>query len=169
MKKISFSEKYGLHDAVLSGQKTMTRRISTKPLYRVGEVVAVAQRYKDAGVMFIPEEDEEFGCHNFPAEQTYGWTNKMYVRARLENLQEITDDECINELELEHVSVEMNMGKYQTKWVYQMLWEDKLGNTKVYYHESPRVVFETMIDKILGKGTWERNPKVWVYDFQLIK
>lgn len=29
--------------------------------------------------------------------------------------------------------------------------------------------FACLIDKMSGKGTWESNPYVWVYDFELIK
>ena len=66
MKKIMFNDKHGLTQAVLEGRKTQTRRIllphTVQELrngndyqevimlysgYKVGEVVAVAQRYKD--------------------------------------------------------------------------------------------------------------------------
>ena len=53
MKKIMFSDKIGLTEAVLKGKKTMTRRIvNPQPifrhnsLYKVGEVVAIAQSYE---------------------------------------------------------------------------------------------------------------------------
>ena len=63
MKKIMFSDKYGLTQAVLKGRKTQTRRmpfwgnlglISLPPRqliaaakYNIGEEVAIAQRYED--------------------------------------------------------------------------------------------------------------------------
>lgn len=31
-----------------------------------------------------------------------------------------------------------------------------------------RRIFASLIDKINGKGTWERNPYVFVYEFELI-
>lgn len=171
MKKISFSERYGLHQAVLSKEKTMTRRLAhTKgPLYSVGEVVAISQRYKEAGVDFIPEEDEEFGCYNFPADQTPGWTNKMFVRAdlmphhirivniKLETLQGITDEDCMKE--------------GITSWIcrrkrsYGFFDE---ANDKFIPQSTPREAFASLINKISGKGTWESNPLVWVYEFELI-
>lgn len=80
MKKIIFSDKYGLTQAVLEGRKTVTRRIIPREFftlmwdidddtlvcennfgdfidirnskyakYKLGEVVAVAQNYKDCG------------------------------------------------------------------------------------------------------------------------
>jgi hypothetical protein len=37
------------------------------------------------------------------------------------------------------------------------------------YFESPREAFAALFDRIHGKGAWERNPFVWVYDFVLTK
>ena len=34
---------------------------------------------------------------------------------------------------------------------------------------TPQEAFAILIDKINGKGTWESNPYVWVYDFELVK
>lgn len=183
MKKIMFNDRYGLTEAVLSGRKTQTRRIckGQRSNYCGGEVVAIAQSYKDAGVFFLPEEDAEFGCYSFPADLTPGWINKMFVRAdlmphhiriadvRAEHLQDISDEDCIKDLGLAYVPHDMGYGKVQTEWVYQFLWEDKLGRTKEYNQRSPKAVFSVMIDLICGKGTWESNPDVFVYDFELVK
>lgn len=69
MKKIMFNDRYGLTQAILSGSKTQTRRIVPKdtPLgnwketegkacLRVGEVVAIAQSYKNE-----PKEKKDNG------------------------------------------------------------------------------------------------------------
>ena len=34
---------------------------------------------------------------------------------------------------------------------------------------TPQDAYEILIDKVSGKGTWERNPYVFVYDFELVK
>lgn len=152
----------------------MTRRNAhtDSPLYSVGEVVAISQRYKDAGVNFIPEEDDEFGCYDFPAEQTPGWTNKMFVRADLmphhvrivnvkrERLQDITDEDCMKE-GLKWWTKDNTLFKYDLADGFEMFkWCDKPHN--------PREAFAALIDKISGKGTWESNPEVWAYEFELI-
>ena len=31
-----------------------------------------------------------------------------------------------------------------------------------------REAFKALIDKVSGKGTWDRNPLVYVYEFELI-
>lgn len=221
MKKIMFSDKYGLTESVLSGIKTQTRRIVSERLwdrwtdyedfcnsvgvgdipttcqyykeedffldnspYKVGEVVAVAQSYSD----FMPTDKilyrsvpEVNGYLKQKASELKGWSNKLFVHAdlmphqiritnvRAERLQDISDEDCIKELGLEHVSVDMGFKTYQTHFVWQMTWEDKLGSARQYYHTSPKEVFEVMIEKIMGRGIWEENPWVFVYDFELVK
>lgn len=153
MKKISFSEKYGLHQAVLSGRKTMTRRISinTKPLYKVGEVVAIAERYRD----IIEDTDprrKELVKHA-------GWDNKMYVAAALmphhvritsvkeERLRDITPEDCKKE------------GVFHCKFP---------GKEIFFSAETPQSLFRILIECISGRGIWSENPSVWVYEFELI-
>lgn len=219
MRKICFSERYGLHQAVLKGNKMQTRRIvpkseldrmeeynrlynestleALKPSelveqffftekigkfpYKIGDVVAIAERYKDAGINFIPEEDDEFGCYNFPAEQTTGWTNKMFVRAdlmphriritnvRVERLQDISEEDCIKE---GVVKIEKKIPTQAPQFITsfypcQSLKDDadKLGWGRTY--DSPQKAFAVLIDRISGKDTWKSNPLVYVYDFTL--
>lgn len=143
MKKIMFNDKFGLTDDVLKGRKTMTRRIVQEkylriyedmsrlgqpchPLeewlirkaaaYKVGEVVAVAQSYKDLKLSYIPHIDEpDFKTCTKHAPQwgnprgMKGWSNKMFVRAdqmpnkiritdiKVEKLQDISDGDCFKE------------------------------------------------------------------------
>ena len=149
------------------------------PKYKIGEVVAVAQSYKDAGVKFIPEDDDEFGCYKFPAEQTKGWDNKLFVRAdlmphhirianvRVERLQDISDEDCIME-GVREVCVNNNWGNSASHWEFQVSYEDKLGRTKLLRGFTPQEAYAALIDRISGKGTWESNPFVFVYDFDVV-
>lgn len=186
MKKILFNDKYGLTQAVLDGRKTQTRRILgyenytqryiekiavSDAKYKLGEVVAVGQSYKDAGVHFLPEEDDEFGCHNFPAEQTNGWTNKLFVRAdlmshriritnvRVERLQDISDEDCLAEGIIHAWTTNDGTKIYHTP------------HTKRGYLSTnvAQEAYAALINKISGKGTWDSNPFVFVYDFELVK
>lgn len=188
MKKILFNDKYSLTQAVLDGRKTQTRRILgyenyaqryiekiavSDAKYKLGEVVAVAQSYKDAGVHFLPEEDDEFGCHNFPAEQTNGWANKMFTRAilmphririanvRVERLQDISYDDCLAEGVIKEWHAPACRNYYYIPNVVVKRRDD--------VYETPREAYAALIDNIAGKGTWERNPYVFVYEFELLK
>lgn len=170
MKKIMFSDKFGLTEAVLSGRKTMTRRICPdgtplgnwaetvkKSRYQVGEVVAVAQRYRD----FI------LNPISIPADM--GWFNKLFVRAdlmphqiritnvRVERLQDISAEDCITE----GIWLAENVGFQGVSY-----WYPNLCNSKF---KTPREAYAALIDRISGKGTFESNPYVFVYEFELIK
>lgn len=191
MKKIMFNDRYGLTEAVLSGSKIMTRRICKeqywsfsdlvnanenesfifeRPKYEIGEIVAVAQSYEDAGVKYIPCEDDEFGSYEFPAEQTNGWTNKMFVRAdlmphqiriinvRVERLQSISDEDCKKE---GVTSWSVHGRRYYGFFDY--------AKKEFSRHYTPLKAYAELIDRISGKGIWERNPFVFVSDFELIK
>lgn len=136
--------------------------------YKVGEVVAIAQRYKEV----YPNADFEMIDGSFMTESA-GWTNKMFVKAdllphhiritdvKVERLQEISDEDCIKEGVRSFESREIVI-RHGLKEHYTIL------NTS-YVFDTPREAYAKLIDKISGKGTWESNPFVWVYDFELVK
>ncbi|MCL1606670.1 MULTISPECIES: hypothetical protein [Mediterranea] len=151
--------------------------ITMKLPFRVCEVVAVAQSYRDCGG--INEEgvpmweiiSQKVGSTNA------GWNNKMFVVSslmphqiritdvRVERLQDISNEDCIKE------GVELNTRQYEydgTRYycVRGLGYWRGFGCTNFH---TPREAFAALIDKVSGKGTWERNPYVFVYDFELVK
>ena len=175
-KKFAEYERVGLkpcirHNCIIL-ENDMGFIVFSKPTrYKVGEAVAVAMSYRDAGVRFLLEEDDEFGGHSFPAEQTKGWNNKMFVKAeymperifitqsRIERLQDISDEDCIKEGVLCSDKYAMPFG----------IPERKAPNRVFFYYHTPREAFADLIDRVSGGGTWERNPYVVVYDYKLLK
>ena len=176
MKKIMFNDRYGLTKAVLYGSKTMTRRIvpDGTPLgnweetekmsrFKVGEVVAVAQKYSDFRWPAPQRSDFQ------EILRSGGWNNKMFVRADLmihqiritgvqvERLQDITDEDCL----LEGIE-RVYYGDEEWFKVYDTKDGCKCAPT-------PKEAFAALIDKVSGNGTWERNPWVFVYEFELVK
>ena len=192
MKKIMFNDKCGLTQAVLEGRKTQTRRIGytqngfvvfdsedfrLKKLdngqalltlcnnefktahYKIGEEVAIAQRY--SGITDALRQE---------LSQLPGWRNKMFVKAdlmphriritniRIERLQDISDEDCI---------AEGIYPKANGRWYCY----DVVRRMGVSYdpYPDPREAYAALIDKISGKGTWESNPWVFVYDFELVE
>lgn len=136
------------------------------PTYKVGEVVAIAQAYRDiwqqTGYMTEIE-----------AKQCAGYSNKMFVRAdlmphqiritnvRVERLQDIPDEDCLKE-GIVSWTKDRELFKYDLGESYEMFeWCDK--------PYSPREAFAALIDKVSGKGTWDSNPFVFAYDFELVK
>lgn len=172
-----FNDDFCLTQAVLCGAKTMTRRVLKEgtPLgnweetikhlpYKVGEVVAIAQSYKEV----YPNADFEMIGDKFMTESA-GWTNKMFVRAELmlhhieftdvkvERLQDISDDDIMRE------------GVWQLSYDNGLFYVSKnIGYVPTVAFPSAREAFWYLIDKISGKGTWESNPWVSAYSFELV-
>lgn len=197
MKRISFKDSGGLNltQAVLSGRKTMTRRIAykgeiknlntgfftegkdkgrlalcesnfvvAKSQYGKGDVVAIQQSYSDIG--------DQVGYHTLqetPLDHA-GWTNKMFVAARfmphhiritdarVERLQDISDENCLREGVIKKFSF-FTMGVPIYNYTFA-------GCNSSY--QNPRAAFAALIDKVSGRGTWDSNPLVWVYSFELV-
>lgn len=197
MKKIMFNDLYRLTQAVLEGRKTQTRRILTVDMvnrtdlkcllegnykccldkddkyvdirrmgnYQVGEIVAIAQRYSDIKDMpFDRNFDVERG-----GKERAGWNNKMFVEAtymphhiritdvRIERLQDISDEDCIAE-GITHVEGICDYSELDT-YSYDGIH---------YGWLTAKIAFSELIDKISGKGTWDANPFVFVYEFELV-
>lgn len=187
MKKIMFDDNYCLTKAVLEGAKTMTRRVLKEgtPLgnweeiakylpYKVGEVVAIAQSYND-----IYNELEEQGNDvsndwwitssdivGKGLDALAGYKNKMFVRAdfmkhhikitdvKVERLQSISDADILKE------------GVYQFDELFYV--SKDIGYAPEVAFPTAREAFWYLIDRISGKGTWESNPWVAAYSFELV-
>lgn len=183
MKKIMFSDKYCLTKAVLDGTKTMTRRLLKEgtPLgnweetakclpYKVGDIVAIAQSYKDIIECMAEYSDAILDEVGIPRkEYKAGWTNKMFVKAdllphhiritdiKVERLHDISDEDIMRE------------GVWQFYDNKNLFYVSKnIGYAPDVAFLSAREAFWYLIDNISGKGTWESNPWVVAYSFELV-
>lgn len=183
MKKIMFNDKFLLTQAVLNGTKTMTRRLLKEgtPLgnweetakclpYKVGDIVAIAQPYKDIIECMAEYSDIIINVDgSINREYKAGWTNKMFVKAnlmphhikindvRIERLQDITEEDCLKE------------GVWQFYDDKNLFYVSKnIGYAPDVAFLSAREAFWYLIDSISGKGTLERNPWVEVYTFEKV-
>lgn len=201
MKKIMFNDRYGLTEAVLKGRKTMTRRIVQQGVldyylyeaedptiidaakYEIGEIVAVAQRYKDipsiADVNFV-DADLERALKNTPfgkwgcANKLKGWNNKMFVRAdlmphqiritdiKVQYLQDISNEDCLKE------GIRLYGGNGNSSKDFPLYGFDDYEKKIFHNYATPRETFANLIDKVSGKGTWDSNPYCFCYEFELI-
>ncbi|WP_195375385.1 hypothetical protein [Parabacteroides leei] len=200
MKKIMFNDRFGLTKSVLDGRKTMTRRIAQPatdkqislghidkdwyededggiyiPLYKVDEVIAIAQSYKVLGYDpdSLDRDPKDLGIKGFMKDSA-GWNNKMFVRAagckhhirvtnvKIQQLQDISDEDCLKEGVYRLDSANGSGGV-----VYSFVGASDKKNIGLY--NTPREAFSALIDKVSGKGTWSANPFVWVYEFELVK
>lgn len=143
------------------------------PKYKVGEVVAVAQSYKDAG--FRPSYIiDEF----HPIRYEAGWNNKMYVRAdlmphqiritnvRVEKLQNISDEDCLREGIYKD---NPRPGFYFNGYAFELSQDQDGDILASRWFKTPREAFAALIDKVSGKWTWDSNPWFFMYEFELAK
>lgn len=175
MKRILFNRKFGLLDAVLKLHKTQTRRIcldqinptANKSKWHIGEVVAISQPYKDIlSSAYCDKYELDKLTH------TKGWSNAMFTKAdlmphhikitgiKVEHLQDISDEDCLKEGIYRLDSANGNGGI-----AYSFVGASDKKHIGLY--NTPRDAFSALIDKVSGKGTWESNPYVWVYEFEL--
>ena len=158
--------------------------ISVRSRYLLGETIAIAQKYED-----LIKNDEFYrlcGKNGMPLEcikYERGCNNKMFVRAdlmphhiritkiRMERLQDISDEDCLKE------GICRSDIKNTLFGVAPIRGEGELGTTYEHsvlgygpWHLFPSVkrAYASLIDRISGKGTFESNPYVFVYDFELI-
>lgn len=140
------------------------------PKYKVGDVVAIAQSYKDIYFQ-IPDVIRDKNIDHIM--HASGWKNKMFARAnfmphhikitdiKVERLQDISDADCLRE------------------GIYPVKSEDvpQINETGAIYYTfggvtgiwtTPRAAFAALIDKVGKKGTWASNPWVFCYSFKLV-
>lgn len=183
MKKIMFSDKFCLTQAVLSGIKTMTRRLlrDNVPLgnweetakhlpYKVGDIVAIAQPYKDIIECMAEYSDIIINVDgSINREYKAGWTNKMFVRANLmPHHIRITDVkiERLQDISVDDILCEGVWQFYDNKNLFYV--SKNIGYAPDVAFLSAREAFWYLIDNISGKGTWESNPWVVAYSFELV-
>lgn len=140
------------------------------PRYKVGEVVAVAQSYKNIGYSdtALDKDPDDVLKIRGSLGQSKGWNNKLFVRAELmlrriritgvhcERLQDISDADCLKE----GIRYIPQIGKFY--------FEDVLRK-EGFYFDDHREAFAALIDKVSGRGTWKRNPWVVVYEFKVVE
>ena len=142
--------------------------------YKPDEVVAVTQKYKD--IMPYLADSFRQPSPDYMMDKP-GYNNKMFVRAdlmphriritsvRVEHIQDISEDDCLRE----------GIYKQEPRPGVPALYAfetctDQYGSTLAKrWYVSPREAFAELIDKVSGKGTWDSNPWVYVYEFEIIK
>ena len=189
-KKIMFNDKFCLTKAVLARTKTMTRRLLKEgtPLgnweetkkhlpYKVGEIVAIAQSYKDIIECLPMYSDAILDEVGIPRKEfKAGWTNKMFVKAdllphhiritdvKVERLQSISDDDIL----CEGIREERFAGGDSMFFYNKTFIRDKKQCVEQIYNSTARRAFASLMYKIVGGNTWHSNPFVVAYSFELV-
>ena len=129
------------------------------------QIVAVAQCYMDLGYSGTALDRDPKDIMNVRGtlKQSAGWNNKMFVRAeackhqiqitdiRIERLQDISEEDCMKEgIYRDYADTEFPPREFY----------DYDGNNGNGFN-TPRAAFASLINKVSGRGTWDRNPFVW--------
>lgn len=141
--------------------------ISATPKYQVGEIVYLKEPYsinhgRDCDGVIYRFDDKPMS-YDFWDKDTR-WKNKLFMpesvaryfikitAVRAERLQEISEEDCFNE---GIIGIAGTVGP-----AYKVIRDAKSFPT-------PREAYAALTDKINGKGMWNSNPWVWVYDYEL--
>lgn len=157
-------------------------RNSRYALYKAGEVVTIAQSYcsiadelndlDNATCVGHYEQNVEKASEYMLLIEHPGFNNKMFVapdmmihqiritNVRVERLQDISDEDCLKE-----GIIKGQCGSADTHFMDAYY----IPTLKKDPFCTPQGAYSYLIDKISGKGTWENNPYVFVYDFELVK
>ena len=149
-----------------------------KPRYKVGDVLYLKEPYKKwtrglsegRHTSILYKYGEDTPCDKVGTEgSSYytDWKNKLFMPAyaarhyikitsvRAERLQDISNEDCIKE----GIEEERN-------WSNGTEWFTYCNGTHSF--DTPREAYKALINSIDGKDTWNNNPWVWVYDYELI-
>jgi len=136
-------------------------------------VVAIAQSYKDSGydADSLDRHPKDLSVRGLMKDSA-GWNNKMFVKSyackhhikitnvKVKRLQDILDEDCIKEGVYRLDSANGSGGIAYS-------FANASDKKHIGLYDTPREAFAALINKVSGRGTWERNPFVWVYEFKL--
>lgn len=138
--------------------------------YKKGDIVAVAQSYKDCGGFMEDGTPRWDYISCIVGNKNAGWTNKMFVKpelmphqiritnVRIERLQDISDEDCLKE----------GIVKCDVCGYCYFICKDDFDDCRLSYN-TPQKAYAALIDKVGKKGDWNKNPYVFAYEFELIK
>ncbi|MBR7018072.1 MAG: hypothetical protein IKH99_04400 [Prevotella sp.] len=165
--------------------------VEIKPTYQIGEEVAIAQEYQLFRWPALPGIDWKAIINEVT--HSKGWKNKMFVKAKymphriritdikVEKLQDISIGDCLRE-GITHVNwrqyLKQDIDDYSPQpykdhelWtlpIFEESFLDSWAEQKQgeFAAKSADIAFAVLIDRINGRGTWQRNPWVFVYGFR---
>ena len=150
--------------------------------YKIGEIVAVAQKLKDMG--YNPRDTKHRSGEIWGLDHCPAWMNKMFVFAseckhhirfvdiRTERLQDISDDDCMKE-GIQAVCTPdgwryISGGSTIRETDHNRIWSGELKLSEKCAFDSPRAAFANLFNRVSGNGSWDRNPHVYAYSFELV-
>lgn len=178
-------------NCIIWKDKSDNIRMTFEPKYKVGEVIAIAQSYKNIDNYYNAALYRKTSIHGQIVDEldlvsfqdirrwkyfsgdlmnTSGWTNKMFVKADL----------MPHHIKIIGIKVERLQNISDEDCLKEGIIKGKCGSESTHFMDAyyvpkekqpyctPRNAFEVLINKVSGKGTWESNPFVFCYEFKLI-
>lgn len=152
-KGICFNDKVNLTKRILDGTVTMFIKLKLKryPEYRKGHVYSIMQPYTD-----IPEHLTKDIPLSHPGYRTgsRASANLMPHHLKITGIESM----CLQEIPEEK---------------YFSIGVEKVGNIfingiKYKTYITYKQAFKHMVNRIFGKFTWQLNPLVWLYEFEIV-
>lgn len=150
------------------------------PKYKLGEILYLKEPFvcyeetcqelktNASGLKIAYKYGNNISIEDITGDDSAKWNNKLFMPEsaarhfiqitgiRAERLQDISDEDCFREGIEESDCGGM---KCVIFGVRSGLFFNELGST-------PQEAYATLINKIAGRGTWDKNPWVWVFDFK---
>ena len=154
--------------------------IPVNPRYKVGETVYLKEPYIITGQTYEYEYLHENKTDITCIKRNGGYKNKLFmperaaryfikiIGVRAERLQDISEEDCIREgitsYLLDPSKAYTHIKEYGIKdyGIKDYGIKDYMGG-----FNTPQEAYAALINKINGKDTWDNNPWVWVYDYEL--
>ena len=156
MKKIMFNDRFGLTEKVLDGSKTQTRRIIPQSVIdKVDEF-----RVEYYNMTFDALNSEEGLKQYFFVEKNLG--KLPYKVGEVVAIEDVLKEGFDGSFDFE-VTGEV------TKGFYLDCRNKNEKNSRCIFDLCAQNAYSMLIDSISSKGTWDSNPFVFVYDFELVK
>lgn len=156
-----------------------TEDVDIYPKYQIGERVAVAQSYRTVYENYCNDDKnpiyDAYKKTHVSKTNGAGFFNKLFVRADLmphvikitnikaERLQDISDDDCLKE------GIHVHNPEPGNPNFIGYAYDATPGtNVKRWWFHTPREAFAALINRVSGPQTWESNPWVIAYTFELV-
>ena len=145
-----------------------------------GEIIAVGQSYADV-INFYENTKNACDANHFEHNKSLAFdifvvhAGEGYY-ASFRNKRFVSPELMPHKIKITNVRFQrmQDISPYDCKKEGIQMIDDKFGffdNKKDEYilFDYPIQAYASLIDKINGKGTWDANPYVFVYDFELLK
>ena len=143
------------------------------PRYKVGESVYIKEPFHNPDDFLIYYK---YGT-SVEWNSKIKWKNPRMMAARqarffieitdvrCERVADISDEDCL----MEGVKCFEQPIEHRFVYCYDVVPSADNGHVKYVGFNTPRDAYAALFDKINGKGSFERNPYVFVYEYKLIK